>query len=413
MTNYLKYMSFTFFVFTFAAGMTIIAQPSFSFGDGVLDLSNPHEYANQAVPNYIRRDNTPASNPITNEGATLGRVLFYDTQLSIDDSVSCSTCHQQEFAFSDPDTVSMGVNGFTGRHSMRLINARFAEEDSAFWDERAATIEDQVTRPIQDHVEMGFSGQDGNPDFDDLIEKLEALDYYPPLFTNTFGDGAITEERMKRALAQFVRSIQSFDSKYDAGRVLARNDNQLFANFTQDENRGKELFLQRPILGPNGVRTGGGAGCAACHRPPEFDIDPNSRNNGVIRAIDGSIDLTNTKSPSLRDMVDQNGAPHTGFMHDGGQTAANLNAVLGHYNAIPQINDNRQNRNALDPRLRPGGNLQRLNLTQQERNQMVQFMRTLTGSNVYVGEKWSDPFDVNGELEVLPQENSVSGWSLH
>ena len=189
-----------------------------------VDLANLENYANQAVPSYITEDNTPNDNPITDAGATLGRILFYDKRLSTDDTVSCSTCHQQTHAFSDPDALSQGVNGLTGRHSMRLINARFAREDNFFWDERADTLEIQTTKPIQDHNEMGWSGTDDDPSFADLITKLEAEAYYRLLFAYTFGDEEITEERVQLAIAQFIRSIQSFDSKYDIGRAQVNND---------------------------------------------------------------------------------------------------------------------------------------------------------------------------------------------
>ncbi|MBZ0255790.1 cytochrome-c peroxidase, partial [bacterium] len=171
--------------------------PAVALESGVIDLSEPFEYAEQPVPNYINRDNTPASNPITNEGATLGRVLFYDKNLSVDKTVACASCHQQQHAFGDPDTVSIGVNGFTGRHSMRLINARFSNESRAFWGERASSIEEQALQPIKDAVEMGFSGRDGQPGFSVLIERMEGLQYYPPLFSNAFGDEEISEERIQ------------------------------------------------------------------------------------------------------------------------------------------------------------------------------------------------------------------------
>ena len=126
-----------------------------------IDPSNLPNYASQTIPNYIRKDNTGA-NPITNEKAILGRVLFYDKSLSIDNTVACASCHQQAFGFSDPTLASQGVQGgLTTRHSMRLINTRFAIESKFFWDERAATLEAQVTTPIQDHAEMGFSGENG------------------------------------------------------------------------------------------------------------------------------------------------------------------------------------------------------------------------------------------------------------
>lgn len=112
---------------------------------GVLDLTELANYANQPVPSYIVHDNTPADNPITDAGATLGRVLFYDQRLSRNNTVSCASCHDQGHAFSDPDVASSGVAGTTGRHSMRLINARFNREVRFFWDERAASVEDQAS----------------------------------------------------------------------------------------------------------------------------------------------------------------------------------------------------------------------------------------------------------------------------
>ncbi|NNJ55755.1 MAG: cytochrome-c peroxidase, partial [Bacteroidia bacterium] len=264
------------------------------------DLNSLPNYANQTIPNYITKDNT-AGNDITDKGALLGRVLFYEKILSVDSTVSCASCHLQEYAFGDPDAASTGVNGTTGRHSMRLINARFAEESKFFWDERANTLEEQTTMPIQDHGEMGYSGENGDPSLADLIVKLNNTDYYNELFEFVYGDAAVTEERMQDALAQFVRSIQSFDSEYDEGRAVAPNNNAPFNNFTADENAGKQLFTAPPQFDQNGVRVAGGVGCAGCHRPPEFDIDPQSGNNGVIGSLDGGNDFTNTRSPSLRD----------------------------------------------------------------------------------------------------------------
>ena len=273
-----------------------------------VDLTELLNYADQSVPGYIDRDNTPGNNPITDGGATLGRVLFYDVRLSLDETIACASCHQQEHAFGDPLTASLGVAGTTGRHSMRLVNIRFSQEENMFWDERADDIEDQSTQPIRDHIEMGFSGTNGDPDFSDLLDRLSGLTEYRVLFANAFGDANITEARIQAAIAQFLRSIQSFDSRYDAGRAQVNNDNANFPNFTTAENAGKNLFMRPPNQG--------GANCATCHRPPEFDIDPNSRNNGVITAIGGGTDFTNTRSPSLRDLVGLDGEPHGGFMHD-------------------------------------------------------------------------------------------------
>lgn len=357
--------------------------------EGVIDLTTLANYANQGKPVYITRTNTPVANPITDAGATLGRVLFHDKRLSRNNTVSCASCHQQEHGFGDTSLASTGVNGTTGRHSMRLINAGFANETRFFWDERAATLEAQTTQPVRDHVEMGFSGTNGDPAFSALVTKLTAIDEYRVLFAMTYGNATISETRIQNALAQFVRSIQSFDSKYDIGRAQVP-DNQNFPNFTAQENAGKQLFLNAP--GPNG------AGCATCHAPPEFAIDPNSRNNGVITSIGGGTDLTNTRSPSLRDLVGPGGASNGAFMHDGSH--ATIADVINHYNLIPGDNTN------LDQRLRrPGGGVQNLNLSQGQKNNLGAFLRTLTGSNVYTDKKWSNPFNASNELTliILPQ----------
>ena len=351
-----------------------------------VDFNALPNYANQDIPNYITKDNTPASNPITDQGAILGRILFYDTNLSSDNTVACASCHVQNEAFGDANTASTGINGSTARHSMRLVNNRFANGNAFFWDKRAATLEIQTTQPIQDHIEMGFSGENGDLSFDDLIIKLENIPYYSVLFSNAFGTETITEDRIQQVLAQFVRSIQSFDSNYDEGRMLVANNNQPFPNFSALENLGKNLFTQPPVFNNTGMRINGGVGCAGCHQAPEFDVDPNSLNNGVIGTI-GQLgtDLTNTRAPSLRDLVKQNGTTNGGFMHNG--AFEELIGVVNHYNEIDATGNNN-----LDPRLRPGGNAQQLNMTLDEKNALVAFMETLTGEDIYTNPKWSNPF---------------------
>ncbi len=357
----------------------------FLFFAGSIDINALFNYSNQPIPSYINEDNTPPSNPITNEGATLGRVLFHDKKLSLTNSVSCGSCHKQALAFGDSDVQSVGHDGgLTGRHSTRLSSARFGEDIKFFWDERASTLEEQTTMPIQDHIEMGFSGANGDPDIDSLISKLSDIYYYNELFNLAFGDQNITEERMQNALAQFVRSMQSFDSKYDIGRAQVGNNNANFPNFTTEENNGKALYM-----------AGNEAGCNRCHRAPEFDIDPDSNNNGIIGVAGspGSIDLTNERSPSLRDIVNAAGVENGPYMHDG--SLATLSDVIEHYDDVP---NNPLNTN-LDNRLQgPGGNL---NLTDTEKAELLAFLKTLGGSNLYTDEKWSDPFDQNGDLEII------------
>lgn len=354
-----------------------------------IDPNNLPNYANQSIPNYIRKDNT-GTNPITNEKAILGRVLFYDKNLSIDNTVSCASCHQQTFAFGDPSLASQGVQGGqTTRHSMRLINTRFAVEPKFFWDERAATLEAQVTTPIQDHAEMGFSGQNGRPNFNTLLTKIGGLDYYKEFFQLAYGSPEVTERRIQESLANFIRSIQSFDSKYDLGRAQVGNDSAPFPNFTAQENQGKQLFLTPPVFDGTGTRISGGAGCQGCHQAPEFDIDPTSRNNGVIRPLapGTGLELGITRSPTLRDAVNATGGSNGSFMHSG--VFSTLQNVVGHYNNIPAQAGN----NNLDPRLTPGGNLQKLNLSGAEINAIVAFLQTLSGKDVYTNEKWGSPFN--------------------
>ena len=344
-------------------------------------------YAAQGKPAYVNKDNT-AANPITDKAATLGRVLFYDKNLSINNTIACASCHKQEFAFGDTATSSLGVeNGRTERHSMRLINSRYAVEAKFFWNERAASLEAQTTMPIVDHLEMGFSGQTGRGNITSLITKLNGIGYYKELFKLAYRDATITEARMQTALAQFIRSIQSFDSKYDIGRAQVANDGAPFPNFTAQENAGKNLFLTPPIFNGASERIGGGLGCNACHQAPEFDIDPNSRNNGFIGVIGSNqMDLTNTRSPSLRDILNAAGVANTPFMHTA--VPVTIRQVLNHYNSIAAAPRNTN----LDPRLKPNNIGQNLQMTPAETDAMVAFLRTLTGKDVYTNKKWGSPF---------------------
>ena len=364
-----------------------------------VDLDNLFNYANQEIPDYISKDNTDG-NPIDNKAATLGRVLFYDKNLSSTGTIACASCHIQARAFGDPNVQSIGVNGLTSRHSMRLVNPRFGREDHFFWDERAETLEAQTTQPIQDHIEMGFSGTNGDQDIDDLIIQLESIDYYDTLFEFAFGDSEITENRMQLALAQFIRSIQSFDSRFDEGLAQVNNTSEPFPNFTAEENRGKALFLNTPFEG---------AGCADCHIPPEFSITLHAQNNGVITVagLPGEIDLTNVRAPSLRDLVNPDGSLNSPLMHDGSFTS--LLEVVNHYNSIPEDPAN----TSLDPRLTDSnGDPQRLNLTEAKKQELIAFLGTLTGSDMYTNEKWSDPFDPDGSIKIIGGNLGISEAGL-
>ena len=168
------------------------------------------------------------------------------------------------------------------------------------------------------------------------------------------------------------------------------NPNAPFPNYTTQENLGKQLFLAPP--------QNGGAGCAGCHAPPEFDIDPNTLNNGIIGVVGSTteIDLINTRSPSLRDIVNPDGSLNGPLMHNGSLTT--LLEVVEHYNSIPNDAANTN----LDNRLqRPGNQTQQLNLTTNEKNALEAFLKTLTGTDVYTNEIWSDPFDLGGNITLI------------
>jgi cytochrome c peroxidase len=357
-----------------------------AFGTNI-DFANLNNYANQTKPAYILNDNS-GNNPITNPKATLGRILFYDKSLSVNNTISCASCHKQAFAFSDTALVSKGVEGgVTIRHSMRLVNARFSNEPKFFWNERAASLEVQTTIPIQDHVEMGFSGVNGRGNINSLVNKLGGINYYKEIFKTVYGDTIVTEVRLQESLAQFIRSIQSFDAKFDAGRALVNNERDPFPNYTNLENAGKNLYLAPPVFDGVGNRIAGGAGCNGCHRAPEFDIDPNSRNNGIVGVIgSNAIETNNTRAPSLRDLVKADGSSNGRMMHNG--QFSTIEGVLAHYNNIPNIAAN----NNLDNRLRADGVGNKLNLTATEITQLVAFIKTLGGTNVYTDKKWSNPF---------------------
>lgn len=404
---------------------------------GTIDLDNLFNYENQSIPQYVVKDNTPPDNPMTNEGATLGRVLFYDKKLSTNNTISCGSCHIQEHAFSDQANVSVGINGnVTSRHSMRLANIRFSNDPRVRWDKSAPSLESQMTLPIKDEGEMGYSGQNGMPNFEDLIAKMNAISYYPILFKTAFGDEEITEDRIQKALAQFVRSIQSFDAKYDVGRAQVNDDLDDFPNFTEDENEGKRLFIQdfeweedthtvNDVPGdPGGTfnvakRISGGFNCATCHIPPEFNIDPNSLNNGFVRPASNNpnapSDLDNTRVHTLRDLLKSDKETLNGGMFHSGQ-AHFLQDIFGHYEFRRLHEEDNTN---LDPRLKKvspttGENIALLmNSTVRERQQINAFLATLTGSNIYTDEKWSDPFDSSGNLNVVGGTLSVDNLGLN
>ena len=309
----------------------------------VLQLpATPFNYSNISFPAYIAAaltvaDNTPLNNPISNDGATLGRVLFYDKSLSKNNTVSCGSCHRPDLSFSDSAVKSKGfLGGLTARHSMRLLNVRFYKSGKMFWDERAATLEDQVLQPVQNTTEMGLT-------LDELVTKVSAQTYYPSLFQKAFGNTVVSSDKISKALAQFVRSIVTFQSKYDKVK-------QGLAGFTVDESDGETLFL-----------TKGNVTCAGCHAPPMFLTSDPARPFALADATDRGINNQDRfKAGSLRNI-----AAAGPYFHNG--SVAALTDMLG-------------------------GNIPAHSVAPQDRQKLLAFLQTLTDLTTVNDVRYSNPF---------------------
>lgn len=338
---------------------------------------HPFNYSKIQLPPYFdnlfinNQDNTPKNNDITDWGATLGRVLFYDKNLSFNQTISCASCHMQEFGFTDTAQFSKGFdNGLTKRHSMSLINSRYYSSGKFFWDERAQTLEHQVLMPIQDPVEMGV-------DTLELINRLRNLEYYPILFNKAFGNSEINTIKISHALSQFVRSIVSVNSKFDEGRKAVDFIQYDFPNFTQQENRGKRIFIFSKV------------DCFGCHTTDALVLD-NPRNNGMqsFNTDKGVFEHSNDprhlgafKVPSLKSV-----ALRHRYMHDG--SLLGLEEVIEHYNSGIKVNEN------LDPHL-VDVNTQdalKMNLSEQDKLALKAFLETLTDYELMKDVRFSNPF---------------------
>jgi cytochrome c peroxidase len=254
-------------------------------------------YPAHVVAELSLADNTPNNNPITNDGASLGRVLFYDKILSANNTLSCGSCHKQNESFVDNRVLSPGFLGELGkRHSMPLLNVRFYQSGKMFWDERAASLEQQVLMPIQDHLEMGAT-------LNEVVSKVKAKTYYPALFEKAFGTKDIDTTKIARALAQYVRSIVTYQSKYDRVQQGA-------ASFSTLEQAGATLFATAPAPGPGGARP---PSCAGCHKPPMFITSNPEAPFSLPDPNDlGINNQRRFKSPSLRNVALRSSLFHNG-----------------------------------------------------------------------------------------------------
>lgn len=354
---------------------TISADPA----AGLLNLpASPYAYASvsddliqefglgDVIGGESLRDFTPEDNPITDEGATLGRVLFYDPRLSLNNAVSCASCHRQEKGFADMDASSRGFGGKqTPRNAMGIANLRV--QPGFFWDLRTRSLEEQVLEPVENHLEMGMETADV------LEEKLTHVDYYPSLFEAAFGSPEITSERISKAMAQFLRSMVAHNSRYD------RESKNNFSGFNAREQMGAELFF-------------GKAQCGSCHNAPLFTQswgDPVANIGLEMDYEDEGIGEGFFRIPSLRNV-----ALTAPYMHDG--RFETLREVVEHYNSGIQPHP------ALDWRLRDirwrdWGEFEdrgpvRLELSEEEKDALEAFLHTLTDDHLTKHPMYASPF---------------------
>lgn len=309
------------------------------------------EYGGMPAPDL------PTDNPITKEGVKLGRMLFYDTQLSGDETQSCSSCHQQEHGFSDPDRFSTGIDGLQGRRqAMAIVNLAW-NTNGFFWDGRASLLRHQSLMPIQDPLEM-------NETLVNVRKKLHKDRDYRDQFTRAFGDDDITNERISFALEQFMMTLISYRSKYD----LYLNGE---ATLTASEERGRDLFFNEynpffPSIS--------GADCQHCHSGLNFENDKYLNNGldtdaeftdlGYAEVTGFATDHAKFKVPTLRNI--EKTAP---YMHDG--RFQTLEEVVDHYNSHIDSSS------TLDVTLE-NTRYTGLMLDAQEKADLVAFLKTLT-----------------------------------
>lgn len=332
--------------------------------------SGPTPYVHQA-PAWLL-DSTghaieyPADNPMTNEGIALGRKLFYETALSDDYSMSCASCHRQENAFNDIRQFSVGTDGSVGtRQAMSTFNLLW--DDFLFWDGRAPSIEAQAFGPVTNPVEMRNT-------WPTVESRLRGDANYPALFEQAFGSPGIDSVRIVKAIAQFERTMLSFNSRFDRFRY----EGDITA-LTMQEQNGYRIFKRE-------------AHCVDCHVEPLF-VSHGMRNNGLdLVPVDlgfGGV----TGSPSHNGLFKvttlRNIEVTPPYMHDG--RFATLEEVVDFYVDGVQLNSPNLDDHMLPWSLVPNGALGTLPLSSQDRADLVAFMKTLTDQEFLTDPEFSDP----------------------
>ena len=315
----------------------------------------------------------PPDNPMTVEGVKLGRHLFHEPRLSGNNTMSCASCHLQTHAFSDPERFSTGIDGIQGtRNSMALINMGW--DQRFFWDGRAFSLEEQIFFPVRDPIEM-------HETWPNAVAKLQADDAYVALFNEAFGTTTIDSVLASKAMAQFIRTMISANSKFDKS---IRGELQL----SQDEQLG--FLLTQMEGGPPTDSTQGqfGADCFHCHPHGGMRFtDGIIRNNGLdpegawadlgLGGVTGlPQDYGKFKTPTLRNI-----ALTAPYMHDG--RFQTLEEVIEHYDSGGHPSS------TVDPNMKfsQGG----LQLTAEKKQQLLAFLHTLTDWDFVNDERFSDP----------------------
>jgi len=311
----------------------------------------------------------PADNPLTVQGVKLGRMLFYETRLSGDNSMACASCHKQENAFTDTNRFSTGIDGLKGeRQAMSAVNMLW-NTNGYFWDGRADKLREQSLLPIQDELEM-------HETLPNVVEKLEQDTMYTRQFFRVFGTEEITAHKISLALEQFMNSIVSYRSKYDqylAGTTM----------LTEQEERGMELFFDE--YNPFFPETSG-ADCGHCHSGKTF-ISQEYMNNGLdsIYNDQGRKKVTGQAGDAgaMKVTTLRNIALTPPYMHDG--RFKTLEEVINHYNS------GLQNSAALNPALAMtmGTGLM---LDAQDKADLIAFLHTLTDQALITDPRYASPF---------------------
>lgn len=337
------------------------------------DFSNTSPYSLNIPPFFPPMD-IPSNNPLTEEGVLLGKYLFWEKKLSLDNSISCGSCHLPQNSFSDPNRYSAGVGGTLGnRQSMALINLGWAR--NFFWDGRKSTLEDQILEPVENPIEM-------HEQWSDVVEKLNNDTLYPPLFSAAFGSPHITKERAAKAIASFIRTMVSAGSKFDKQRIGQYT-------FTQEEYRGFVLFTTEGGS-PEQVAGGSfGADCFHCHGFGDMQMtDGLFHNNGLDSHFQNDpgrfnvtlnpLDSGKFKTPTLRNV--EFSAP---YMHDGRFNT--LIEVIEHYNTGGHPST------TIDSFMKfTSGGLQ---LSETSKNDLIAFLRCLSDTAFMNNPNFRDPHE--------------------